>query len=60
MGGSHDAVFPASMLFFTALPWRARPVTIDRAGHMLMLDPPWPPAAAALQHWLDGLPPREG
>ena len=60
MGGSHDAVFPASMLFFTALPWRARPVTIDRAGHMLMLDPQWPQAAAALQHWLDGLPPREG
>lgn len=59
MGGSHDAVFPASMLFFTALPWRARPVTIDRAGHMLMLDPQWPQAAAALQHWLDGLPPRE-
>ena len=48
MGGSHDALFPASMLFFTALPWRARTVTVDRAGHMLMLDPQWPQAAEAL------------
>ena len=58
MGGSHDALFPASMLFFTALPWRARTVTIDRAGHMLMLDPQWPQAAEALGSWLDSLPPR--
>ena len=60
MGGSHDAVFPASMLFFTALPWKARSVTIERAGHMLMLDPQWPQAAEALGTWLDSLPPREG
>jgi len=58
MGGSHDALFPASMLFFTALPWRARTVTIDRAGHMLMLAPQWPQAAEALGSWLDSLPPR--
>lgn len=53
MGGREDAVFPASMLFFTALPWKARQVVIDGAGHMLMLDPQWPQAAAALGDWLD-------
>jgi len=52
MGGSEDQVFPASMLFFTALAWRAQSVTIERAGHMLMLDPQWPEAAAALADWL--------
>lgn len=56
MGGGEDAVFPASMLFFTALPWKARQVVIPRAGHMLMLDPQWPQAAAALGDWLDTLP----
>jgi len=35
-------------------------VTIERAGHMLMLDPQWPQAAEALGTWLDSLPPREG
>lgn len=52
MGGSEDQVFPASMLFFTALAWRARSVTIERAGHMLMLDPQWQEAAGALADWL--------
>ena len=56
MGGGEDAVFPASMLFFTALPWKARQVVIQRAGHMLMLDPQWQEAAAALGDWLETLP----
>ncbi|MCK6393176.1 alpha/beta hydrolase [Zoogloea sp.] len=56
MGGGEDAVFPASMLFFTALPWKARQVIIPRAGHMLMLDPQWQEAAAALADWLETLP----
>jgi len=53
MGGSEDQVFPASMLFFTALAWRAQNITIERAGHMLMLDPQWPEAAGALADWLN-------
>ncbi|MBS0345626.1 MAG: alpha/beta hydrolase [Proteobacteria bacterium] len=56
MGGREDVVFPASMLFFTALQWKARQVIIDGAGHMLMLDPQWPEAAAALKGWLDTIP----
>lgn len=55
MGGREDAVFPASMLFFTALAWRARQVVIEGAGHMLMLDPQWEDAAGALLEWLEGL-----
>ena len=55
MGGSQDQVFPASMLFFTALAWRAQSVTIERAGHMLMLDPQWQDAADALADWLTTL-----
>ena len=56
MGGREDVVFPASMLFFTALQWKARQEIIDGAGHMLMLDPQWPQAAAALGDWLDTIP----
>ncbi|MBP8266449.1 MAG: alpha/beta hydrolase [Zoogloea sp.] len=52
MGGSEDQVFPASLLFFTALAWRAKSVTVERAGHMLMLDPQWRDAAGALADWL--------
>lgn len=53
MGGGADAVFPPSMLFFTALAWRAQSVTIPDCGHMLMLDRPWPKAAEALAGWLE-------
>lgn len=53
MGGGVDAVFPPSMLFFTALAWRAQSVTIPNCGHMLMLDRPWPNAAEALAGWLE-------
>lgn len=55
MGGSEDRVFPASMLHFTALAWKAETVTVKGAGHMLMLDPQWPAAAGALADWLDTL-----
>ena len=52
MGGGVDAVFPPSMLFFTALAWRAQTITVPDCGHMLMLDRPWPKAAEALAGWL--------
>lgn len=55
MGGSEDQVFPASLLHFTAAAWLARRVVIPGAGHMLMLDPQWPEAAAALAAWLEKL-----
>lgn len=55
MGGREDAVFPPSMLFFTALSWRARQVVVDGAGHMLMLDPQWEEAARALADWADSV-----
>lgn len=57
MGGREDAVFPPSMLFFTALAWRARQVVVEGAGHMLMLDPQWEEAARALAEWAEGVPP---
>jgi len=55
MGGELDAVFPASMLYFTTLAWRAKSFTVPGCGHMLMLDRPWPAAAGALAGWLDTL-----
>lgn len=55
MGGSEDQVFPASMLYFTVAAWLAKTVVIRGAGHMLMLDPQWPEAAAGLRDWLDSL-----
>ena len=56
MGGSQDAVFPASMLCFTALPWRAQQDVVSGAGHMLMLDPQWEDAATRIAAWLETLP----
>lgn len=55
MGGSEDQVFPASLLYFTAASWQAKNIVIRGAGHMLMLDPQWPEAAADLLDWLEGL-----
>ncbi|HTR17717.1 MAG TPA: alpha/beta hydrolase [Acetobacteraceae bacterium] len=52
MGGAEDAVFPAGQLYTTALPWRARSVVVQDAGHMLMIDPGWEQAAQALRDWL--------
>lgn len=57
MNGGEDQVFPPGMLGFTAVPWNARSCVIPRAGHMLMLDPQWPEAAAAISDWLETLPP---
>ncbi len=56
LGGREDRVFPPSMLFFTTLPWNARQVVIEGAGHMLMLEPTWPQTTEALAAWLDSLP----
>lgn len=55
IGGREDAVFPPGMLHFTALPWRARQIVIEGAGHMLMLDRRWNDTAAAVAGWLDEL-----
>ena len=55
MGGAFDAVFPASMLYFTALSWRAATLVIPGAGHMLMLDPQWEDAAGKLLAWVEGV-----
>lgn len=53
MGGQFDAVFPPSSISFTALRWDADFKIIPHCGHMLMLDHPWPKAAAEIVHWLD-------
>jgi len=55
MGGSHDALFPANLLHFTASGWNAETCVIPRAGHMLMMDPQWPLAAEKLGGWLERL-----
>lgn len=55
MGGSEDAVFPASLLRFSASPWHARLEVVPGAGHMLMLDPQWEDAAERLHAWLGRL-----
>lgn len=55
MGGSADAVFPASMLHFTAGIWNAERIVIEGAGHMLMLDPQWPEAVTELRGWIERL-----
>ncbi len=52
MGGSHDALFPANLLHFTASGWNAETIVIPRAGHMLMLDPQWPIVANTILDWL--------
>ena len=53
IGGEADAIFPASNLFFTALPWQAKVIRIPQAGHMLPIDNHWQTVA---QHILDWLP----
>ncbi|NTV10355.1 MAG: alpha/beta hydrolase [Zoogloea sp.] len=52
MGGSEDAVFSPSMLYFTAASWKARMEVVPGAGHMLMLDPQWRDAAGRIADWL--------
>jgi pimeloyl-ACP methyl ester carboxylesterase len=56
MGGSADEVFPASMLFFTAMAWKAKSITVEGSGHMLMLDPQWAETAKVLADWIDTIP----
>lgn len=56
MGGAEDAVFPASLLRFSAAPWNAQVEIIPDAGHMLMLDPQWEDAARRMRSWLEEIP----
>lgn len=53
VGGARDAVFPSSMLHFSAAPWEADCHRIDGAGHMLMLDPQWEETATRMLTWLE-------
>lgn len=52
MGGEFDALFPANQLHFVACGWQADISVIPRAGHMLMMEPQWPTAAAQIDHWI--------
>lgn len=52
IGGSEDAVFPASMLHFMASSWRADLYRAAGAGHMLMLDPQWESVANHMLGWM--------
>lgn len=55
IGGEHDAIFPPSNLFFTALPWQAKVIRVPRAGHMLPLDNNWQAVATHMLEWVLGL-----
>lgn len=52
LGGEDDAVFPASLLCFTAARWSAKLVVVPRAGHTLMLDVHWEQVAGEITRWL--------
>lgn len=52
IGGERDAVFPASLLYFSAVRWNAKLVEVPRAGHTLMLDAHWEAAAREIVRWL--------
>ncbi|EKE17060.1 MAG: alpha/beta hydrolase fold protein [uncultured bacterium] len=53
IGGTDDAVFPASMLHFVASAWRADLHRATGAGHMLMLEERWRAVAEHMLAWLD-------
>ncbi|WP_291990881.1 alpha/beta fold hydrolase [Candidatus Accumulibacter sp. ACC007] len=53
VGGEADAVFQPALLNFTASRWRADESVIPGAGHTLMLDAHWQPAAAKIADWID-------
>lgn len=53
IGGTEDAVFPASMLHFMASTWRADLFRATGAGHMLMLDPQWKMVADYMLAWME-------
>lgn len=52
IGGELDAIFPSSLLHFTAAGWNAETCVIPRAGHMMMMGPQWRPAADRIADWL--------
>lgn len=52
VGGAEDAVFPPSMLYFSALPWKAEIHRAPGAGHLLMLDSQWQRTATFIAEWL--------
>ncbi|HQR52717.1 MAG TPA: alpha/beta fold hydrolase [Burkholderiales bacterium] len=52
LGGECDAVFPPSLLCFSAIRWNAKLVEVPRAGHTIMLDRHWERAASEILHWL--------
>ena len=53
IGGTEDAVFPSSMLFFNALPWQADVLRVPGAGHMLPLDIHWKTVASHMLDWIN-------
>ena len=52
IGGQLDALFPPSLLHFTAAGWNAETCVIPRGGHMLMVEPQWTVAAEKIDRWL--------
>ena len=53
MGGELDALFPSSLLYFTATGWNAETCVIPGAGHMIMMEPQWATAATRIDDWLN-------
>lgn len=58
VGGTHDAVFPPSMLHFMGSAWNADVHRAEGAGHMLMLDPQWEDIAQHMLDWMESRLPR--
>jgi pimeloyl-ACP methyl ester carboxylesterase len=56
VGGAADAVFPSTVLGFTAARWQAEVAVIPRAGHTLMLDAHWENAAQRIAAWIEQQP----
>ena len=52
LGGTEDAVFPASDLHFMASTWNADLHRAEGLGHMLMLDPKWEDVARHIHAWI--------
>jgi pimeloyl-ACP methyl ester carboxylesterase len=53
IGGERDALFPSSLLGFSALWWNGEIAVIPRAGHTIMLDAHWEEAADRIAQWLE-------
>ena len=56
LGGADDRFVPSDEVRRTAAYYGTRPVIVPRLAHVVMLDPRWDEAAAALLGWLEGLP----